>query len=250
MEILEFGDTSKKKLIFIHGFQSMWYVWEKYIEYYKNDYHIIVPILPGHNPNKKEEFNSFDETAKELEDYCINKYGKNIYLIYGVSMGGVLATKLLRNKRLRINKVIFDGSPLVAYSDMLENMLIKFYTGITHKTQIRDKKTLKTAKKMIVPQGRMEEFLKIMDNMSDKTIENFIKEIRKNRISNDIDISNLEMHYHHGTKLNEMLAKKTAKYIKKWYPRANIVCFKGKGHCEGFSSKPENRIDILDQILS
>lgn len=250
MEILEFGDKSKKKLIFIHGFQSMWYVWEKYIEYYKNDFHIIVPILPGHNPNKKEEFNSFDETAKELEDYCISRYGKNIHLVYGVSMGGVLTAKLLKNKNLRINKVIFDGSPLVGFEDMLENMLIKFYLNITHKTQARDKKTLKNAQKMIVPEGKMDEFLKIMDNMSDETIINFIKEIRNNRISNDIDISNIELHYHHGTKINETLSKKTAKYIKKWYPRANIICFSGKGHCQGFSSKPENRIDILNQILS
>lgn len=250
MEILEFGDKSKKKLIFIHGFQSMWQVWEKYIEYYKNDYHIIVPILPGHNPNKREEFNSFEETAKELEDYCIARYGKNIYLIYGVSIGGILTIKLLRNKKLKINKVVLDGSPLTTYSDRLEKLLIKFYMDITQKTQARDKKTLKKAKKMIVPQGRMDEFLRIMDNMTDRTIENFIKEIRRNRLSNDIDISNMEMHYHHGTKMNEMLSKRTANYIKKWYPRAHIICFRRKGHCEGFSSKPENRIDILNQILS
>lgn len=49
MKILEFGDTSKRKLIFIHGFQSPWQMWNKYIEYYKNDFHVIVLIMSVHN---------------------------------------------------------------------------------------------------------------------------------------------------------------------------------------------------------
>ena len=44
MEILEFGNKNNKKIILIHGFQSPYQVWDEYIEYYKNDYHIIVPI--------------------------------------------------------------------------------------------------------------------------------------------------------------------------------------------------------------
>lgn len=40
------------------------FVWQLYIEHYKNDYHIIVPILQGHNPNMKEDFISFEESAK------------------------------------------------------------------------------------------------------------------------------------------------------------------------------------------
>ena len=90
MEILEFGDKSKRKIVLIHGFQCPYQVWDKYIEHYQNDFHIIVPILPGHNTKLKEDFISFSDTAKELEDYFISRYGKNVYAVYGMSMGGVL----------------------------------------------------------------------------------------------------------------------------------------------------------------
>lgn len=63
MKILEFGDKSKRKIILIHGFQSPWQVRSKYIENYKNDFHIIVPIMSGHNPDEKEDFISFFECA-------------------------------------------------------------------------------------------------------------------------------------------------------------------------------------------
>ena len=59
MEILEFGDKNKRKLVLIHGFQSPYQIWNPYIEHYKKDFYIIVPILPGHNPNQKDDFVSF-----------------------------------------------------------------------------------------------------------------------------------------------------------------------------------------------
>ena len=31
MKILEFGDTGKRKIVLLHGFQCPWQVWEKYI---------------------------------------------------------------------------------------------------------------------------------------------------------------------------------------------------------------------------
>lgn len=74
MEILEFGNKEKDKIILIHGFETPYQIWEKYIEHYKNDYHIIVPILQGHNPNIKEDFISFEESAKDIEDYIISRY--------------------------------------------------------------------------------------------------------------------------------------------------------------------------------
>ena len=46
-----------------------------------------------------------------------------------------------------------------------------------------------------------------------------------------------------------MLAKKTAKYIKKNYPNSNIICFKGNGHCEYSLLNPNEMIKELDKIL-
>ena len=73
MKILEFGNSGNKKLLLIHGFQSPWQVWDKYIEHYKNDFHIIVPIITGHDPDKKEDFISFENDATEIEDFIISR---------------------------------------------------------------------------------------------------------------------------------------------------------------------------------
>ena len=163
MKILEFGDTSKSKIILIHGFQCPWQVWNKYIEYYKNKFHIIVPIMSGHNPEVKDDFISFASDANEIEEYIISRYGKEIYAVYGMSMGGVLAATLWQNNRLSFDKVIFDGSPLISCNAFMKVFMKKFYVDITHKSQQRDKKTVEQATKVIISEDNLEYFLKVLD---------------------------------------------------------------------------------------
>lgn len=248
MEILEFGDKSKRKIILIHGFQCPFQVWNKYIEHYKNYFHIIVPILPGHNPKLKEDFISFSDTAKELEDYLITRYGKNVYAVYGMSMGGVLTATLWQNNRLNIEKVIFDGSPLVSVNSLVKNIMLRFYLNVTHKSQQRDKKTLEQSKN-ICPEEHLEFFLQVLDNMSDTSITNSISSIASYKLPTNLDTAHTGIFYFHGTAPNEMLAKKTAKYILNYYSNATIICFNGKAHCENSLFHPEVMIYELDCIL-
>ena len=248
MKILEFGDKSKRKLILIHGFQSPWQVWGKYIEHYKNDFHVIVPIISGHNPEIKENFISLSKDAKELEDYIITNYGERVYGIFGMSMGGVLAATLWQNKRLKIEKVIFDGSPLLSLNSFMKNFTRNFYLKVTHKTQQRDKKTLEQASS-ICPEEYMDIFVKLLDNMSDATIEKCLDSIADFKLKTDIDSPDTKAYFFHGTAMNEMFAKKSAKYVKKHYPETVVKCFKGKAHCENSLFDPEYMITELDKIL-
>lgn len=249
MEILEFGNKENKKIILIHGFQSPYQVWDEYIKYYEKEYHIIVPILPGHNPKKKEEFISFKECAKEIEDYVISNYGNDIYAIFGMSMGGVLTATIWENKRLNIEKVIFDGSPLVSYNNFIKKFMTKFYIDITYKSQQREQKILEQAVNSIITKDKLKFLLQALDNMSNNTIVNYINDIGSFKLLKNIDTKKTEIYYYHGTKTNEMLAKKTAKYIKKYYPNSNIICFNGKGHCENPLLNPNEMIKELDKIL-
>ena len=248
MKILEFGDKSKRKLILVHGFQSPWQVFEKYIERYQNDFHVIVPIISGHNPDEKEDFVSFSKDAKELEDYIISNYGEKVYGIFSMSMGGVLTATLWQNRRLKFEKVIFDGSPLLSLNNFMKNFTCNFYLKVTHKTQLRDKKTLEQAN-AICPKEHIESFVKLLDNMSDATIENCLNGIADFKLKTDIDSPDTKVYYFHGTAMNEMLAKKSAKYVKKHYETTVVKCFKGKAHCENSLFNPEYMITELDEVL-
>lgn len=156
--------------------------------------------------------------------------------------------KLWQNQRFHIEKVIFDGSPLVSINSLVRKMMISFYLDVTHKSQQRDKKTLEQAVQGIITEERLDDMLQVLDNMSDTTIVNSINDIGAFKLSDNIDTRNTQIYFYHGTLLNEMLAKKSAKYIEKHYPDAVIKCFKGKAHCENALFYPEVMLEELDCI--
>ena len=249
MEILEYGNPKKDKIILIHGFESPYQIWNDYIEYYKNDYCVIVPILTGHNVNEDTDFESFEKCVKELEDYYISKYGRKVFAIYGMSMGGVLASILWQNQNIKIDKLIMESSPLLGFGNMMTSFLTKQYLTITHKAQARDVKTVKQAINSMVTEDQIDVFLELLDHISDTTIINYIKEIDKHKLPSNIDSQGTEIYYFYGGKVNEILFRGVAKYIKKNYPNANTMCFKGKGHCEDALLNPQEHIKTLDRVL-
>lgn len=250
MKILEYGDINKRKIILIHGFQCPWQVWNKYIEYYKDMFHIIVPIMSGHNPEIKEDFISFLSDAKEIEDYILSHYEKDIYAVYGMSMGGVLTAVLWQNNRLSFEKIIFDGSPLISLNSFMKGFMKKFYIDITHKSQQRDKKTVEQATKAIISEDNLDDMMAVLDNMSDATVGNSIDGIGDFKLKQNINTPNTVVYFFHGTAPNEMLAKKSAKYVKKYYPTTVVKCFKGKFHCENALFYPEIMIAELDKVFN
>lgn len=40
--------------------------------------------MSGHNPELKEDFVSFTSDAKEIEDYMLSRYGRDVYAVYGM----------------------------------------------------------------------------------------------------------------------------------------------------------------------
>jgi len=172
-----------------------------------------------------------------------------VFAIYGMSMGGVLTSQIWQNKKLDIDKVILESSPLISYNRLMTSMMTKQYLMLTHKTQARDKRVVAQAVNSIIPEDKLDVFLEMMDNMSDTTITNYIRQIGSYKLPSDIDTPNTEVYYYYGTKMNELLAKKTAEYIRKNYPSSKIKCFQGKGHCEDSLLNPSVMIAELDVAL-
>ena len=186
MRILEYGNTNNPTIMLVHGFESPYQIWIDYIEHYKENYHILVPILPGHDVQEKSEFNSFDDTAKEIENYCISKSINHIYAIYGMSMGGVLASYLWKNKRLTFEKVILESSPLLPFGKYMTQMLIKQYLSITKKARERNQKVVRNAINSMVTEDMLDVFLELLDNISDETIKNYLYAVGQFKLS-DVD---------------------------------------------------------------
>ena len=248
MQILEFGSEGKPLLVFIHGLESPYQVFNEYIDYYKEKYHIIIPILPGHNPSLQEDFVDFDFSVKEIEDYILN-INEVVYAIYGMSLGGVFACKMLENNRAKIKKIILDGSPLVGFDKSTKYLLGKMYLTLTHKAQERDKTTIDLILKELITEDKLSYLFEVLDYVSDITINNYVELLASYKLPNMN--SDTMLYYFYGDKSNEIFSKKTVQCLTKKFINHQIILFKDKAHCEVSVFTPNIMIGEFDkrQIL-
>lgn len=51
----------------------------------------------------------------ELENFYFSQHGNRFFAIYGMSMGGVFASKIWQDKKIVIDQLIMESSPLLGF---------------------------------------------------------------------------------------------------------------------------------------
>ena len=109
MTIHEFGTENEKLLILIHPSLVMWDYFENVIPLLERAYHLVVPALPGYDPDDYCDYTSVEQIAKELGDWLLAHGHRQVYGIYGCSMGGSIALRFLADDRVKAKAAAIDG---------------------------------------------------------------------------------------------------------------------------------------------
>jgi len=97
-------------LVLVHGFLGSSQMWEHQIEYFKKNYRVIVPDLPGFGKsNKLNSCNSITSMAQVVIDYLKKKEIEKFYLL-GHSMGGMVVQEIAKVCGNQILKLICYGT--------------------------------------------------------------------------------------------------------------------------------------------
>lgn len=112
MKIYEYGNQNKSKILLIHG---MWMTHEMmlpYVDQLMDDYHIIAPDLTGHG-NDKGRFESAQKEAAEITDWLMQNQMKELALVFGVSLGSVIAMNVISHEELlHTHCAVMEGASL------------------------------------------------------------------------------------------------------------------------------------------
>ena len=96
MTIHEFGKENDKVIVLVHPSVVMWDYFEYVIPLMEKKYHLIIPAIPGYDPDNKSDFTSVEDIAAELEDWLIKHGLSDVTCLYGCSMGGSVVVRMLR----------------------------------------------------------------------------------------------------------------------------------------------------------
>lgn len=244
-----FSKSEAPKIILIHGTLTPWQMWDEQIKHLRKKYHVTVVALDAHEEDKVSEFISIEQQAAQIEKYCVENYGGEVFAICGVSMGGAIASIIWRNGIVKIHNLIMDSAPIMPMGKIPAMFMTNNYLSIIRKSKKRDPKTLENFKKYFLPEKHLESFLKIADNMSESSVKNMIDSVCRCELCKGIPHGQTKILYIHGTKGTEMFQMKCGAHLKKNYPEAKVICFRKMGHCEAAIYKPLKWLEVVEKFL-
>jgi len=110
MTIHEFGKENKEVLVMFHPIGVWWDVFEYVIPELSEHFHLIIPAIPGMDPEVPlRDFSSVEEIAEEMENWLHSKGHNHVRGLYGCSMGGALVIRMLADGIITADTAVIDG---------------------------------------------------------------------------------------------------------------------------------------------
>ena len=113
----EFGNKENPPVLLLHGMMQDWRSEYELLKPLEEHYLLIIPAQDGFYDGSKD-FTSFDDQARQIEEYINKNYGGRVKGAYGASQGGLMLTELLTRNKIDLGTVIMDGC-YIAHQGMI-----------------------------------------------------------------------------------------------------------------------------------
>lgn len=244
----EFTNGDKPVMVLVHGMLTPCQVWMPQIRAFQDRYNIYAVALNAHTEEETSEFISVKAEAELIIAFLQSKKLTTVDVLCGISLGGKIAHEIWKTEKLTIHNLILDGAPLVSCPKIAVNMMKNNYMDIVRKSKIRDERVLENFKKYFLPERYLEIYLKIVDLISEHSVANMVTSVFSGGNMEGV-CNQSRILFIHGTKGNEILSKRAAKIMKKYYPDTQVVCFRGDPHCYKMIYQPTEWISVVNSFL-
>lgn len=108
-------------IIFLHGGGLSAWSLTPLVNAFKNDFHVVTPIIDGHGADGAELFVSISDSAAKLIDYIDANHGGKVFALAGLSIGAQIVTEVLSQRADIAQYAIIESAlvyPLKAVSKL------------------------------------------------------------------------------------------------------------------------------------
>ena len=231
MTIHEFGQGNGDVVVLIHPSIVMWDYFEYVIPLMQDRCHLVIPALPGYDPDLESDFTSVEQIAAELADWLTTRGCPEIACIYGCSMGGSIVTRFLADRKMKVRSAVIDGG-ITPYQ--LPWITTRFIAGKDFLLICMGKAGgLKLLEKAFSTDAYSEEDLryiaKVLKHISAKTIWRTFESCNNYSMPDPVatDCTHIEYWY---AKAEEKDRKADIAYIRKHLPQTVFKVFEDVGH--------------------
>ena len=232
MNIHEFGQENRECVLFLHASCTSWDFYEESVQRLSEQYHVIVPAMPGHDLTTDEDYTSVEQIAAELEQWLLERGQTHVHGLYGLSMGGSVVLRLLADNKIAFDKAVIDAGITPYQLPWLLTRFIALRDFLMVELGKHSRKLLELA---YPPEKYGAEGLdymqQVMKHMSAKTIWRVFDSCNNYAMPKLIPAVPAEMQYWYGS-LEKKARAWDIGYVKKNFPETAFVELPGLDHAE------------------
>ena len=113
MHVHESGPPAAPTIVFLHGTGANADMWAHHTEYFA-DYHCLIPQFPGFGHSAAEPWVSLDALLADIAALIDDRAGGRAHVV-GISLGGVVAMKLLAARPELVDHAVVDGAGVLPF---------------------------------------------------------------------------------------------------------------------------------------
>ncbi len=245
----EYGTEHPKIIVMIHGTAMSWKMFGPAAEALADTYHVILVGVPGHDPDTDDEFTSVEETASEIEAGLMHRGISSVDLLYGLSMGGGIALRMLADNKLKIRHAVIDGgiAPYEFPKAVCALILAKdvVLTGLAK----HSRRLLSYAfSDQDYGKETVDGMYQVLRHMSAKTIFRVYASTDNYSMPDVFPETDTEIEYWYGSE-EEQERKTDIQYFKKHVPQVRFRILSGRKHGQYAAADTESFIkDLCERI--
>lgn len=134
MYFKETGKNSKETIIFLHGGAIAGWMWDEQLNAF-NDYHCIIPDLPGHGHSSELKPFTIKNSAEQIIDLIMDHGHNGKAHLVGISLGGQIILQILSMNPEVVGHVLISGTLIrkIPYTEELLKLIdyaIKVYEPV------------------------------------------------------------------------------------------------------------------------
>ena len=109
MEVKEFGTQNERVVVLVHPSLVTWDYFEHVVPLLENDFHLVIPVVPGYNLEDTSDFDTVERHAAQIGDWLVAHDLTQVHALYGCSMGGSIVLRMAIDNKVQVSHFVMDG---------------------------------------------------------------------------------------------------------------------------------------------
>ena len=251
MTFYEYGVQNEKTVVLIHPSIVYYDFFEYVVPLLQNDFHVIVPALPGYDKQRPQSnFTSIEQIAAGIEQWLLQNGIDSPDVVYGCSMGGSIVLRMIADGKVQIKNAVLDGgiTPYKAPWILTRWIALKDWAMMG----LGKAGGIGLLEKAFATDDYTEEDLKyaadVFAFISNRTIWNTFDSCNNYKMPKSVPQFSGNLQYWYGEK-EKSERKKDFAYMSKHFPNTEYIEMKGLGHAGMATLRPDDFADRIYKLV-